>query len=515
MISQYYKVTLTTKNDVIDITKDINDGLSLEDEDGTIKTLRFKMVEGMTNLDKLYRGASIDLVGGDIVFNSHLFAGKITELLPKFLETGEVTLDVVCQGGEGTKLARISKDVIYPSDNHNKPWGKRSTTYSELIMNLGRDAGLVVENRNISVKKDINLTRQNPVRQHKQNDWLFMQSLAKKINCTIWVVSKGGNDYLHLMDDSIIINRLGNKTFFFLSRTQGSNFVDIPYGDPKRIKMESVEITLESAKTEIKQSTNPKTGKSEVVANVTKSGDPKHESESGEVERWVLDESKVKGLSGDARRDLINSFIDGKIEWESNDGGVSAKTYFKLATNEESSRVGKNNNIEVEVSDDHPEVSANGVTTMNGKKENTGSRTYKTVIDQDLVRKMSSEERSALMGRIARGEITSSDKKYYTVVDTTPKPDKEGDTKHKDDTSSNTQEPKKTNVAKSKSSTTNVGKRDSGFKIEAKVFGRLDIAPRSGYVLEGLGKYSGSYYLYRVIHSWGDNGWNTMLTFTK
>lgn len=502
-ITQFFQVTSTLKTGVIDITKDIMEGLKLEDEDGLIKKLNFDMVEGFTNMDKLARGQVIDMWGGDLNHKIHLFNGKITEIQPDFADTGEVYLGVVCQSGEGGSLARVGRDLVYPSKNHPESWGRSETTYSQIIMHLARKAGFGVINKNIAVIRDIPATFKNPVRQSNKTDWTFMQELASDIRCTLWTKKVNGKDQIFLKDNSHLVNTISDKTFYYLARTHRSDFINMAYGNPKMIKMESVTINLESNKSIIKQSINPETGKTEITA---KTGS---EEEGQPVERWILDEVKVRALPSEIRRDLINSFIEGKVEWEASEPGmVSAKPYFKLVTEDESSRVGKNNNIEVEVSDDNPEVSANGITTTNGTKEQTGSRTYKTVIDVAKVRGLSSEQRSAVMGRIARGQMTEEDRKYYTVVDTTPKPEKEEPIKK-------TKETPKEDEKKKKKDKKERDKRDAGFKIEALIYGRPDIATKTSHVLEGLGKYSNTYYLYRTIHTWGNKGWEITVTFVK
>lgn len=474
----------------VDVTDQILEGLKFTDEDGLIKTLTFSIVEGYTYLDILSIGMVVNFRGGDLVQNELLFSGTILTLTPEFSDSGEVLLEVVAQAGEGAGLARIAKDVLYPSKNHNKSWGKQNMTYSQLIVNLAKDAEFEVSNEDIVVSRDRPVTFKTPIRQKNKTDWDFIQSMAKDIKCTCWVTRKNDKDYLNLKDNSLLMEKLGGITLIYLARTQRSEFIEARQNNPKQIQMISVTLNLDTRKGKITSGTDPVTGKTVVTA----------EGEGGE--KWILDEEKVRALPESQRRELMQLFLDGKISWEATEAGeVSARPYFKLVVEDESSRVGTSSNIEVEESG--TEVNADGVTTKDGVKQMTGSdRNYKTVIDKDKVRSLSSEDRASLMGRIARKEMTDADREYYTIVETTPKPEKPTDADVK-------------SPVVSDASNTKKDKRDAGFKIEATVYGRLDLKTKKSYVLEGLGKYSAKYYLYRVVHQWGGYGWQTVLTFVK
>lgn len=518
-VTQYFKVEIaspkSSKSSIsFDATPDILEGLKLENEDGLIHSLTFSMKEGFTNMDKVSIGMVVNMWGGTMQRSEHLFMGTIAELSPEFMESGEVFLTVTCKGNEGSALGRIAKDLVYPSMNHPKSWGKSNTSYGDIIVNLGKDAGFEVLDDDVLVNNDRYVSFQNPVRQKNKTDWAFMQYLAGMISCTLWVERVGNKDRLFLKDNSALVSKLASKTLYYLARTHRSDFIDIPVNSTKHIQMNTVTVTLESKKGAITQKVNPDTGKTEIVANVSKKNEDGTEDDTA-TEKWVLDEAKVRGLPDDQRRSLIEMFIEGKVSWEGEDGEISAKPYFKLVTNDASSRTSQSNNLEVEVSnEDNPIVSDNGVTTTNGTKENTGSKQYKTVIDKQKTESLSSKERSALMGRIARREMLPSDSQYYSVVDITPKPEK-------DEAPTKTPEPKgadalakkakKGKGAKKKTE----DKRDAGFKIECTVYGTFDIKPKKSYVLEGLGKYSDAYYLYRVIHVWGNKGWELTLTFVK
>lgn len=517
-ITQYFEVKISspksfkdagTNADVysVDVTKYIYTQVKFTDEDGLIKELSFDMEEGLLWMDILSIGMTVDLIGGDLDRHEQLFSGYIKGISPEFRSNGEVVLKVVANSNEGGALGVQVKDLMYPSKNHPKAWATKELMYSDIIVNLAKDKGIRVENANIRVIKDIKAGfGRGATRQHNMTDWAFMQQLAWKIHCTLWTVEKNGNSYLHLVDNSSLVNKVSDYTFFFLSRTQRSDFIDYEVRSPKQLQIIECKVNLDTQNStgQFKQKTDPKTGETKLTTEV--------KNEEGVAETWVLDEAKVNKLSQEERNNLMGLFMSGKITWEGEkDGGVAAKQYFKKVIIGESTRAGENNNLEVEVSGGG--LKDDGITTLNPTKENAGSKTYKTVIDKSKVAKLSPEKRSAIIGRIARGELTEADKEYYKVVDTTPKDDKDDAVKNTGN-SQNTQAGVDGKNAKS-DITADRSKRDAGFNIEAKVYGNLDIKPRISYVLEGLGKYSDTYYLYKITYEWGGAGFIMNLTFTK
>lgn len=511
--SQYFNIKISSptgakKQVSIDATKYIDVGCKLTDEDGLIKELRFDMKQAYLMLDVLSIGMRVDLIGGSLSKNEHLFNGYIKEITPHFKDTGEVALQIIAYSEEGKKLGIGVRDLVYPSKNSPKTWATKELMFSDIITNLAKDSGVRVESANIQVKKDIKASfAKGTVRQKNMTDWAFMQQLAEKIQCTLWTEEKGGVSHLHLVDNSSVVNKLADHTFFFVLRKNSTEFIDYTKTSDKQIQIVKAKVKLDtqSTKSGISQVTDPKTGKTKVVT--------KKKNKKGESETWVLDEEKLKGLSSDERTNLINLFVSGKVTWEGGEGLVAAKDYFKKDIITESSRQGEANNIEVEVS--AGAIKEDGVGTDKATSENTGSKSFRTVIDEDKLREMSAEKRSATIGRIARGEMTEEDKAYYKVIDTTPKNDKSSNKNKKTGLGQSTQAGVDKSQNKGAATSSNKQKRDSGFSITCTVFGNISIKPRKSYVLEGLGKYSGKYYLYKISHEWGNNGYLMQLIFTK
>jgi len=510
-ISQYFNVKISSpkgadKQVSLDATKYIEVGAKLIDEDGLIKEFQFDMKQGYLMMDVLSLGMRVDLEGGDLDRKEYLFNGFIKEIIPSFEADGDIKLTVKAYSEEGGRLGVGVRDLIYPSKNHPKTWATKELTYSDIIVNLAKDTGIRVKSDNIKVNTDIKAGfTTGTIRQKSMTDWAFMQMLADKIHCTLWTEEKNGTPELHLVDDSLLVNELANYTFFFLARKNEKEFVDFTKTSDKQIQILKAKIKLDTQniKGAYSVTTDPTTGETKVTTE--------QENEKGELERWVLDEEKVEGLSFEERNDLIQLFMSGKITWEGENGTTAAKEYFKKVIVGEGSRKGVRSNISVVVSEAGGDVGTDGINNANANTENTGSTAYKTVIDEEKLRKLTPEQRSGIMGRIARGEITEEDRQYYTVVDSTAK-------NNTDDASTtgqgeNTDASQALGVGAQTSSTRR--KRDEGFNITCGIYGNLEIIPRRSYVLEGLGKYSGSYYLYKVTHIWGKKGYLMELVFTK
>ena len=499
-LTQFYKVVVTTKNKdeqgknkEVDITKDIPDGLTYEDEDGTIRSCSFVLNEGYAYQEVLSKGMKISLTCGSLESPKNLLNGRIEKIEPDYDDTGEIKLTIQCKGTEGAKLGKTEKDLIYPSKNHPESWATTPLMYSDIIKNLAKQVGFIVQDENINVAHDIEANFKNTIRQSKCTDWRFIQQLAEKISCTAWIESYGSSDYLFLKDNATLTDKLANVTLFYLARV-GGDFVETPYSRKNRIKIQKLNMDFGSKKKGVTKKTDPTTGKDTIEAEgVT----------DNENERYVLDEEKLRALSPERRRELIELFVSGDITWDGDDGTVAAKDYFKLVVKEsESSRTGTANNTEIEIAGQ--QLDKNGVNTVDGTTETTGKVSYKTVINQDKLDKLSPEERAGILGRIVRKELTAEDRELYTVVTTAEKKEEDKTTDTKD-----------TDIAKTTGKKKKTTKRDAGFKIEATIWGTYLFQTRLSYVLEGLGKYSGKYYLYRVKHKFGNNGWLTTLIFTK
>lgn len=522
-ITQYYKVTVSSpseaKNKVnFDLTPYIDSNLTITDEDGLVKECSFTISRSLLMIDVLAIGMVVEIVGGDLLESQNLFVGYIKSLEPDFTESGDVELTIKCHSTEGKSLNVSVKDLIYPSKTNSESWAKQALTFTDIITNLARKMGIIVRSENIQVSKEITATFETPVKQSNCTDWKFIQQLSEKLGCTVWTEERGGNSYLYLKDDSSIVTTIGDITFFYLSRNPDGSFMDIT-ASANQIQVRSLSVKLDtdnSVGSFKRRQTTDKDGNpiTQVYTDRPAKGENGGEEDSTKTERWVLDEDKVKALPSEERRRLIELFLSGKVTWDGDEYGVAARNYFRKETSDESSRSDVPNNIQVQNISKENKVDPNGVTSSQAVKEGTGSTSKYIQIESAKIAKLSSEERSRVMGRIIRGEMTEKDKSLYTVIDSTPKANKEENTAPSTGLGQNTQVNKKASV-KPISLGTDKRKRDDGFTITASIFGDLRIKGRKSYLIEGISKYSGIYYLYKITYTFGSNGFNMDLVFTK
>lgn len=524
--TQYFNVMVSSpkeskKKVTMDLTPYIPNRLVISDEDGLVKECTFTMDKSLLMLDVLSIGMEIVVTGGDLITSENLFSGYIKSIEPVFTDSGDVELTIKCHSTEGKAMNVQSKDIIHPSNNHPKSWGKQNLTYTSIISNIAKDMGIIVNADNIHVSKEISATFKNPVKQHNSTDWAFVQKLARSMGATVWTEEVGGNSYLHLKEDNSLVTTVSPTTFFYLSRMPDGGFYNIEKTD-NMIQLEKVAIKLDTENgtgAYKRRQTTDKKGNpvTQVYTDRPTKGDNKDEEENNSTERWVLDEEKLKGLSSEKRMELIELFIAGQVTWDGEDGGVAAKNYFKKVSSDESSRSEVPNNIQVQNTPPEKGVDSSGVTSKDSTTENTGSTSKTIKLDTEKIGKLSPEARSKVMGRIIRSEMTEEDKSLYAVIDTTPKADKEVKPPNAKQTQAGVD--KKTKIKAPVSVPTNNSepkrKRDEGFTITATVFGDLRIKGKKSYLIEGISKYSGLYYLYRITYTFGSSGFYMELTFTK
>jgi hypothetical protein len=496
--SQYFRVVVGAPNSTrisstasYDITEDIDVGVSLMDEDKTTKQLTFDLSRGWFWSDILARGMDVSFWGGTLEDNRLLFTGYIKTIEIEFKQGGRIVLKITAISSVTKSLGLKYKDLIYPSENHPKPWATLAVLGSDIVLNLAKDSGF--KKGRVSVTNDISYTLKKPVRQNKKTDWAFMQYLADKMNCRCWVSIDGKDQYINLVDESELIDGIADRTFYFPARISDDKFFQ-PAVSERVVEFLDVKINLDTAKAKkgkISMKTNSK-GVPTLEYDLT--------DEGGSI--WVLDEEKLRGLGSEKRNELIQLFLAGKVAWEDgNDGVIGAKDYFKeVKPEDDSSRDATPNNLEVVNQDGKP--GADGITTSNSTTVISSEGRKKVVLDKAALKKLTPEQRTAVMGRIVRGEATEEDKELYTVEQT----DKTSDLV----TESRDRKPVKTPTKGKKKRA-----RDAGFNIKATISGDLNIETKSSYVLEGLLKYSDKYYLYRINYEWGRRGFLMHLTFTK
>ena len=499
ILTQYYQVFLSSPNLQAservtrrDLTPYMAEGLTFMDEDGKIKELTFELTEGYMWLDIIVAGMNIEMRGGDLNRAEFLFTGFVKRIEPDFGDDGDVKVKVIAASNESKHLSTNLKNLIYPSKNHPATWARREVLASEIILRLAEEAGY--KRGNVQIRKDVTYTMKTPVAQSNKSDWVFMNMLADKIECVMWTEVIDGDEYINLVDEEMQVNTVAGVTFFYASRQIKDGTLNY-LTSPNALQMDSVRITQDTTdgkKGQITTQINPKTGQAQVVTEQRNS--------KGEWQKWELDEAKLEKLDATERQSLIDLFMSGQLAWEDGSNGVvGVQRFFKLAVTEQSSR-------EPVSSVERTDVTASGTDGLGtGTVSTTANKKYATKVDEAKLKNLSPEERSQVMGRIARNEMTETDKQFYQVEEI-KQPDKK-----------NTAEGATTPPAKNQKAqqAQPKRKRDAGFKIEVTCSGDLRVKTRKSYILEGLSKYSGKYYLYRRYFTFGSGGFKMNLIFTK
>lgn len=498
VLSQYFKVYLSSpkinegeKVTQRDITGSISEGLNLMDEDGKIKELTFTLTEGYLWLEIISAGMVIELIGGDLTTQEFLFSGFVKRLEPDFGDDGDVKLKVIASSTESNKLSVTLRNLIYPSKNHPLTWARNEVLASEIILRLAEAAGY--RRGKVQIRKDVTYTYKSPVAQATKTDWVFMTMLADKIDCVLWTEIIDGDEYINLVDQELQVSTIAGVTFFYPSRYLKDGAITY-INSSNSIQMDSVRISLDTTdgkKGAMTTQVNPKTGETEVVTEQLN-------QKTGEWQKWQLNEEALQKLSYDERQRLIDLFMSGQLSWEDGaDGVTGVKKFFKLKADEKSSR-------EPVSSVEHATATGGGTDGLaTGSTTTTSNKRYVTKVDENKLKSISPQQRSEIMGRIARNEMTDADRQYYQIEEI-KQPDKVS-------TSDSTPPPK----GNQNSQAQNKRKRDAGFKIEVTCNGDLRIVTRKSYILEGLSKYSGKYYLYRRFLIFGEGGFKMNLVFTK
>ena len=136
--TQYFSLKVTSpKGSKTKITKDltpyVNNGVSYSDEDGSLESITFDLVDGFIWLDVLSLGMQIDLIGGSLLYSEPLFNGYISRIDPSF-KNGNVSISVRAMTVTSKKLGKKLRDLIYPSKNHPFSWGREPVKASTCLL---------------------------------------------------------------------------------------------------------------------------------------------------------------------------------------------------------------------------------------------------------------------------------------------------------------------------------------------------------------------------------------------
>jgi hypothetical protein len=502
--TQFYQVTVygfekdststpTGKTNAKDITADIVDDVTYTDEDEKIRTLEFSLQKGYIWMDVLSIGMRVDFVGGTLEKSELIITCYIKLIQPVFQDNGDIKLMIECAGEEWKGAAINVNDRIYPSDNCPFAWGRaNSLKGSEILQNLAKECGFAYTG---NVKYDPVYTRTKPKKQHKMSDFRFINHLTKELRCVFWFGLVNGVNTMFVEDETRVVNKVSDHTFFFPVRV-GNEFKIKPTSE-KQIQFLHLDLELDTNKAvgDLSEVTDPKTGQPVLG---------KEDFDGQDWKLWVIDEAKIRALPP-AEQDLVfNLTGSGNATWE------DVKQFFiPYKITDKSSREPIAPKIEV--------VNLTGSPTKDGLQST--STTQSTISDspansndptnnqanwtfsEKKLKGQPAEKINEYAAKFVRGECTPFELETY--FDYKP-PNSEKDV---------TMQPNES-VGDSDSGKRKK-KRDAGFHITGECYGNLAIQTRLSYYLEGMGKYSTKYYLFRKKFIWGKKGFMMKLTFTK
>lgn len=482
--TQFFEI----KAEKASLTSDVKGNVMLEQVDGEFSTLTFTLTNGYMWLNTLGVGNRITFRGGisktDI---TREFFGFIQNIKPTFMVDGTVNLLVECFPFGKTGSANTERNISYPMKNSPKQWAKAETlSISTIIEKLAEDNGYSIGEMSPAPKKDITLSYKSALSQDNRTDWGFMIFLARKIECVLWEEEIDGRPTLFCKDEGSLANTLSNVTLYYVAKV--GNTYSVTSANDQMIRMKKLSINLDTdkgkANAKIITKTDPSTGKSQIA---TETLDPK----TGEWTTYILDEEALRN-EPPKKRDEIQKLIEDN-RFQLDDWSVLKKYFKATATENSASREAVATNYTFENND--------------GSETETPEPPKQYSFDQEALKSESPEKRAEVLGKSSRGELSDEEfNKYFKEKESTEKSptiDKKA--------------PKKNEGVKSKGKVGREVKtrRDAGFKIIATCDGDPRVVPKRSYVLEGIAKYSGAYYLYRIKDVWGLNSYEMYLTFTK
>lgn len=501
----------TGKRIAEDVTDYVSGEVTLTDEDGSIKTLSFALEDVYTKDfflgDALSIGQEVTFYGGTLEYMPLLFSGEIKELGMSFPDDGACIIGISALSKEWKHASQKLKDLWYPSKNSPYSWAKNSPLKaSDIIKNIvdelnngeekdGKSITPTVSIKlgKIDIKHDVTYTFAKPVRQSKTTDYRFLQDLGKKISCVVWFSMTENNLLLNCVDEKSLVDTLANYVFFY-PRRKGSDFTITEVND-NMIQLSSVAVNIDTGKgtgKNVSSTTDPETGEEKmVVQGENEDGTP---SDS----MYELDEAKLAAESEETRDRLMNMYTSGELGWD------EVKKYFREVRPEgTASRAAVAASVKIQKLGD--KTSADGMTTTDATTAAEEPLEKSYALNSEALGKLGAEEQSALMGRAAMGILSDAEYAQFFTESTVKKEDEtitpEKNVGNKDDESTSSGGGKKK-------------RRDEGFNITGTCNGNPYLKTKLSYVIQGLGRYSGKYYLYKLEHSWGSD-YLTKITLTR
>jgi hypothetical protein len=477
-----------------DLTDEVDGDITYEDTDEQLRTLSFILKNGFLWSDVLTIGMQITLQAGTLEDIELLFVGNIKNIQPDYGEDGELHLTVTAFASEWRASALVPADRIYPSSNCPFTWGRtNSLTGKDLFINLAKECNFKIGQ--VNVVHDKKFTAIRNARQHKKTDFRFLCDLAKQLKIIFWFEFSNDGLTIYAEDETKRVNSVADHTFFYPARI-GNEF-QVELTSEKQIQLTKVNVHLDPKDNgTLTTAVDPKTGE-ETLAH--------EEYDGNEWKNWILDEAKLRALPQEEQNRLITLTGSGNATWE------DVKPFFKPAIIKSTSSrepVSEQSNIVTIKGDPKKDgVSSTSTATPTSETEQevdpqNNMSNYR--INEKKLQALPDESRNGIMGRYFRGELSGDEAiQYFDYINPTKSKDTpvaEGESKNYGG---------ETDIKKL------ARKVAHGFHITAEAYGDLSIKTKISYYVEGLGRYTNKYYLFKRVFTFGRSGFNMQLTFTK
>jgi hypothetical protein len=234
----YYRLQLVNKNsgELLDVTSDIVDDLSIVEEKGLHPELTFTLKNGDKWLRKLPYMAPFEVVfeGGTLnpQIRVPIFRGSIFRSSGIFDDKGVIHCRVIAWGF-GWNHSKDPRNLVYPSQNSPYAWAKSALSIETLVKKL------ILEVMNLEIGEvriptkyiKTQITSVSPLRQNNYTDWGFLRYIAEKLKCVVW--DEGGKVYFMPFDalKKHSENTAGRVSFYYPYRDESGQIVQPPKGD--------------------------------------------------------------------------------------------------------------------------------------------------------------------------------------------------------------------------------------------------------------------------------------------
>lgn len=216
----------------LDITKNVSTDVVYEEEKSLLNTLTFTIDKNADVLiERMALGQWVVFYGGYYSENysgiRRLFSGTIIKIKLQLPDNGNIRATVTCMNVAYTTLGKdTGQFFVYPDTKSKRAFaaGKKTLTLKELIEGIAKEANLRIGNIALPNKvANTILTETNIQYQRNVSDWKFLNQLAGKYGCSVWIDSSKDTDELYFVDTSKAVNTIKDDISFLykLSGTAG------------------------------------------------------------------------------------------------------------------------------------------------------------------------------------------------------------------------------------------------------------------------------------------------------